>query len=66
MNLYLKRSSLADVRIKIFTEMEANLETQLLELMTLRERVRQAELSASPQSRTRTRKPAPVVIAAIA
>lgn len=66
MNLYLKRSSLADVRIELFTEMEANLETQLIELMTLRERVRQAELSPSPQSKTRTRKPAPLVIAAVA
>jgi hypothetical protein len=48
------------------TEMEANLEAQFIELMKLRERVRHAELSASPQSKTPTRKPAPVVIAAVA
>jgi hypothetical protein len=66
MNLYLKRSSLADVRIKLFTEMEANLKAQFLELMKFRERVQQAELSASPQSKTRARKPHPVVIAAVA
>ena len=45
MNLDLKRLSLADVRLKIFAEMEADLEAQFLELMELRERVREAELS---------------------
>jgi len=44
MSLNSKRSSLADVRPKIFTEMEADLEAQFLELLELRERVRQAEL----------------------
>jgi hypothetical protein len=44
MSLNSKRSSLADVRLKIFTEMEADLEAQFLELLELRERVRQAEL----------------------
>jgi hypothetical protein len=38
-----KRLSLVDVRLKIFTEMEADLEAQFLKLMLLRERVRQAE-----------------------
>ena len=61
-----KRLSLADVRLRIFAEMEADLEARFLELLELRERVRQAELSADLQSKTRTRKPAPVVIAAVA
>ncbi|HWX26708.1 MAG TPA: hypothetical protein VNZ53_04620 [Steroidobacteraceae bacterium] len=66
MSLNSKRLSLADVRLKIFAEMEADLEARFLELLELRERVRQAELSADLQSKTRTRKPAPVVIAAVA
>jgi hypothetical protein len=45
MNLDLKRLSLADVRLKIFTETESYLAAQFLELMELREQVRQAELS---------------------
>jgi hypothetical protein len=59
MNLYLERSSLADVRLKIFIEMETDLKAQFLELLELRERVRQAE-------QTRARKPAPVAISAVA
>jgi hypothetical protein len=59
MNLNLKRLSLADMRLKIFTEMEANLEAQFLKVLQLREPVRQAE-------QTRARKPAPLVIAAVA
>ena len=59
MNLNSKRLSLADVRLKIFSEMEADLEARFLELLKLRERVRQAE-------QTRARRPAPVVIAAVA
>ncbi len=47
--------SLAEVRFKIFTEMEADLEAQFLELMELGERVRQAELSAHLQNNTRAR-----------
>ena len=66
MSLNSKRLSLADIRLKIFTEMEADLEARFLELLELRERVRQAELSADMQSKTRTRKPAPVVIVAVA
>ena len=59
MNLNSKRLSLADVRLKIFSEMEADLEARFLELLKLRERVRQTE-------QTRARRPAPVVITAIA
>jgi hypothetical protein len=59
MSLNSKRLSLVDVRLKIFTEMEADLEAQFLELLKLRQRVRQAE-------QTRARRPAPVVIAAVA
>ena len=51
MNLDLKRLSITDVRLKIFTETEAYLAAQFLELMELRERVRQAELSAHLGSR---------------
>jgi hypothetical protein len=59
MNLNLRRLFLADVRLKIFTEMEADLEAQFLELLELRKRVRLAE-------QTQGRRPAPVVIAAAA
>jgi len=59
MSLYSKRLSLAEARLKIFTEMEADLEARFLELLVLRERVRLAE-------QTRARRPAPVVIAAVA
>ena len=38
-----KRLSLADVRLKIFTETEADIKAEFLELLELRERVRQAE-----------------------
>ena len=51
MSLTSKRLSLADVRLKIFAEMEADLKAQFMELLQLRERVRQAE-------QTRGRKPA--------
>jgi hypothetical protein len=59
MNLDLKRLSLADVRLKVFIEMEIDLKGQFLGLLELRERLRQAE-------QTRARKSAPVVIAAVA
>jgi hypothetical protein len=59
MNLGLRCSSLADLRLKIFTEMEADLEAQFLELLELRRRVHQAEQTRAP-------KPALVVIAAVA
>jgi hypothetical protein len=66
MSLNSNRLSLLDVRFKIFTEMAADLEAQFLELLWLRERLRQAELSADLQSKTRARTPAPVVSAAVA
>jgi hypothetical protein len=59
MSLNSKRLSLADVRLKIFTEMEADLEAQFQELLQLREWVRQAE-------QTRARKPTPIVMVAVA
>jgi hypothetical protein len=58
MNLNSKRLSFADVRPKIFTEMEVALEAEFLELLELRERLRRAELSADTQNKTRDRKPA--------
>ena len=54
-----KRLSLADVRLKMFIEMETDLRAQFLELLKLRERVRQAEQTRAP-------KPASIVIAAVA
>ena len=66
MNLYLKRASLADVRIKLFEGMEANLEAEFLELMVLREQVRQAEISAGLQKPTRAKRHTQGVIAAAA
>jgi hypothetical protein len=59
MSLNSKRLSLADMRLKNFIEMETDLKVQFLELLELRERVRLAE-------QTRARRPAPVVIAAVA
>jgi hypothetical protein len=61
--LNLKFSSLPDIRLKIFAEMEADLEAQFLELLDLRERVRKA---ASLQGTARARRPAPGIIAATA
>jgi hypothetical protein len=49
MNLNLKPSSLADLRLEILTQMESDLEASFLELLELRERVREAE-----QLRSRT------------
>jgi hypothetical protein len=43
MNLDLACLSLADMRLKLFTEMEVDLEAQFLELLELRQRVHQAE-----------------------
>jgi hypothetical protein len=51
--------SLADVRLKRFIEMETDLRVQFLELLELRQRVRQAEQAQASE-------PAPVVIAAVA
>jgi hypothetical protein len=49
MNLNLKPSSLADLRLEILTQMDSDLEASFLELLELRERVREAE-----QLRSRT------------
>jgi len=59
MSLNLKRLSVVDMRLKTFSEMEADLKARFLELLKLRKRVRQTE-------QTRARKPAPVVVAAVA
>jgi hypothetical protein len=66
MSLTSKRLSLADVRLKIFAEMEADLEAQFVELLGLRERLRKAELAADLLNKAKARKPAPVTIAAVA
>jgi hypothetical protein len=69
MNLDLKRLSLADLRLKIFIETEIDLKGQFLELLELRERLRQTEQtrarsprqSSSPQSHSLCRHPLPAV-----
>lgn len=66
MDLNLKRLSLADARLEILTRTEADLHTRFLELADLREQLREAQLSADVQNATRARRPAPVVIAAVA
>jgi hypothetical protein len=66
MSLVSKRLSLADVRLEILTRIDADLHVQFLELAELRERLRQAQLSADLRSVARARKPAPAVIAAVA
>jgi hypothetical protein len=59
--------SLADVRLKMFIEMETDLRAQFLELLGLRERLRQAEFTAELQkNKAKARKPAPVAIAEVA
>jgi hypothetical protein len=59
-----KSLSIANARLEIFTRTETDLHAQFLELRELRERWREAQLSADLQKTTRARKPAPVVIAA--
>ena len=66
MSLVLKRLSIATARFEILTRTETDLKAQFLELTELRERVRQAQLSADLQNAARAQKPAPVVIAAAA
>ena len=66
MSLYLKRLSLTNARLEIFTRTEADLQAQFLELMKLRGQVRTAQLSADLQRVERASEPAPVVIAAAA
>jgi hypothetical protein len=64
MSLNLKSSlSIATARLEMLTRTETDLHAQFLELMELRERLREAQLSEDLQKATRARKPAPVVIA---
>ena len=64
MSLDLKSLSIANARLEMLTRTETNLHVQFLELVELRERLREAQLSADLQKATRGRKPAPVVISA--
>jgi hypothetical protein len=66
MSLYLKRLSLTNARLEILARTETDLRARFLELMTLREQFRTAQLSADLQSVARAFEPAPVVIAAAA
>jgi hypothetical protein len=66
MSLNLKRLSRAKARLRILTRIQTDLHAQFLELTELRERVREARLSADLQNAARAEKPAPVVIAAAA
>jgi hypothetical protein len=66
MNLNLKRLSVANTRLEIFTRIEADLQAQFLELLDLREQLREAQLSADLQDATRARRPAPSITAAVA
>jgi hypothetical protein len=58
MNLNSKCSALVNVQLEIFAKMEADLKAQFLEVLELRERLRQAELWADLQRTTRDRSPA--------
>jgi len=60
MNLNSSCSALADVRLEIFNKMEARVKAQFLELLELRERVREAELSADLHKTMRVRSARPV------
>jgi hypothetical protein len=66
MSLDSKRLSRLNARLETFTRIEADLHAQFLELTELRERVRQAQLSADLQNDARAVEPAPIVIAAAA
>jgi hypothetical protein len=66
MSLKLKRLSLANARLELLTRIEADLHAQFLELTELRERLREAQLSADLNNAAPARQPAPVVIAAAA
>jgi hypothetical protein len=63
MSVTLKRLSIAN---EILTRTETDLKAQFRELMKLRERVREAQLSADLQKTARAFGPAPVAIAAAA
>jgi hypothetical protein len=59
MSLDLKRFSCDSARLKMFIRRDADLHAQYLELMELRERLREAQLWADLQGATKDRKPAP-------
>jgi hypothetical protein len=64
MGLNSKRLSLANARLEMLTRIETDLHAQFLELTDLRERLREAQLSADLENATRA--PAPVAITAAA
>jgi hypothetical protein len=66
MNLYLKRLDRAIARREILIRKEADLHAQFLELVDLREQLREAQLSTDLQHATRTRTPAPGIVPAVA
>jgi hypothetical protein len=66
MSLNLKRLSLVNARFEILNRTETDLQAQFLELMKLRERLREVQLSADLQNVARAFEPAPVVSAATA
>jgi hypothetical protein len=66
MSLNLKRLSIANARLEMLTRTETDLHAQFRELTELRERLREAQVSADLQSAKRAQEPAPVVIAAAA
>ena len=66
MNLIFKRLSLAKARLKLVTRIEADLQARFLEVTELRERLREAQLSADLNSAARAFEPAPVVITSAA
>jgi hypothetical protein len=66
MSLNLKRLSLANSRLELLTRIEADLHAQFLEVTELRERLREAQLSADLNNAARAFEPAPVVIPAAA
>ena len=66
MGLNLKRLSLTTARLELLTRMEADLHARFLKLTELRERLREAQLSADLQNAACDPSPAPVAIVAAA
>ena len=66
MSLNLKRLSIVNSRLELLTRIEADLHAQFLEVTELRERLREAQLSADLNSAARAFEPAPVVITSAA
>jgi hypothetical protein len=63
MNFISERLSLANARLKLVAQIEADLHAQFLELTDLREQLREKQVSADLQKATRAQRPAPVIIA---